>query len=450
MKKRFLLIIALLGLLIPFNVFALDINVDTDEGVKLLVDLDANDSIESVKDKIFDQFAIPKEKQILIYNNKILLNNRTIDDYNIVNGQTIYLRYGAVELGDELLYDNLSNTANTASYDYSKGLLKLKGYDGKQIVYYGEPKLTITLEDDNKITTVDDSFMGIRTYTDLKINGSGSLTISNATNGILVNTGSLEIDGVKIVVEDALFAGISVEKNLTMNCIFESHANMHGLYVQGKVQINGGKIDIVSTRVGILSADDIDINDGTVDISAGEEDFGIAIITMYIEGEHKINLSDKLYVVQEGVSIQKPRIIDDSMSGVKGYTFGKPGAVFSNRETQNIAYVLSIKPKYKVVFNTNEGSIVHVQYVIPNNKAIIPENPTKGGYTFAGWYKDAELNNSFDFETEIVEDITLYAKWTNKNPATGDNINSSIIMSSLSLITLIISVLYIKKNTIKD
>lgn len=37
--------------------------------------------------------------------------------------------------------------------------------------------------------------------------------------------------------------------------------------------------------------------------------------------------------------------------------------------------------------------------------------PTKEGFTFDGWYEDATLNTKFDFNAQIVPEITLYAKW---------------------------------------
>ncbi|MBO7638889.1 MAG: SUMF1/EgtB/PvdO family nonheme iron enzyme, partial [Treponema sp.] len=40
-----------------------------------------------------------------------------------------------------------------------------------------------------------------------------------------------------------------------------------------------------------------------------------------------------------------------------------------------------------------------------------PENPTKEGLAFAGWYVDANYTTEFDFSTAIKENITLYAKW---------------------------------------
>ena len=42
-----------------------------------------------------------------------------------------------------------------------------------------------------------------------------------------------------------------------------------------------------------------------------------------------------------------------------------------------------------------------------------PTPPTKTGFTFGGWYKDAPLTDDWDFATDTVTaGITLYAKWT--------------------------------------
>ena len=42
----------------------------------------------------------------------------------------------------------------------------------------------------------------------------------------------------------------------------------------------------------------------------------------------------------------------------------------------------------------------------------LPSAPTKTGYTFVGWYADAEFNTSAEAGTALSADITLYAKWT--------------------------------------
>ncbi|PKK96328.1 MAG: hypothetical protein CVV58_06915, partial [Tenericutes bacterium HGW-Tenericutes-3] len=67
---------------------------------------------------------------------------------------------------------------------------------------------------------------------------------------------------------------------------------------------------------------------------------------------------------------------------------------------------------YTVTFDSNEGSAVTEQTVPENDYAIEPTDPTKSGYTFAGWFTDdVTFANSFSFGTAIVADITLYAKW---------------------------------------
>ena len=67
---------------------------------------------------------------------------------------------------------------------------------------------------------------------------------------------------------------------------------------------------------------------------------------------------------------------------------------------------------YTVSFNTNGGSAVSSQAVPYNGTATQPADPTKTGYTFAGWYSDSALTTSFNFATPITANTTLYAKWT--------------------------------------
>ncbi|MCM1047987.1 MAG: InlB B-repeat-containing protein [Clostridiales bacterium] len=79
----------------------------------------------------------------------------------------------------------------------------------------------------------------------------------------------------------------------------------------------------------------------------------------------------------------------------------------------------------KVSFDSQGGSAVADQLVWTKQastststsvdcKLTKPNNPTRTGYTFGGWYTDAACTNEFDFEkqTQIRTDTTLYAKWT--------------------------------------
>lgn len=73
--------------------------------------------------------------------------------------------------------------------------------------------------------------------------------------------------------------------------------------------------------------------------------------------------------------------------------------------------VKSDKPSYVVSFNSNGGSLVESQVVIKGGTVTKPEDPTKEGYIFSGWYTDEILNDEFSFDYQIASDISLYAKW---------------------------------------
>lgn len=65
-----------------------------------------------------------------------------------------------------------------------------------------------------------------------------------------------------------------------------------------------------------------------------------------------------------------------------------------------------------VRFETNGGGTIDKQKIQKGTTATEPDAPTKTGYTFYGWYTDAEFSGEeFDFDTTVSESITLYAKW---------------------------------------
>ena len=76
---------------------------------------------------------------------------------------------------------------------------------------------------------------------------------------------------------------------------------------------------------------------------------------------------------------------------------------------------------YTVTFDSNGGSKIRSKRVGENGNVIKPNNPTREGYTFLGWYYNDE---EFDFNTKITSDITLTAKWeeiTEEEPGEGNS-----------------------------
>ncbi len=86
----------------------------------------------------------------------------------------------------------------------------------------------------------------------------------------------------------------------------------------------------------------------------------------------------------------------------------------TNRVTKNITLYAKWKINtYSVTFNSVGGAKVNTQKINYKRTIAIPKNPTKTGYTFAGWYKDSKYKSAWNFKSNTVTgNITLYAKWT--------------------------------------
>ena len=90
--------------------------------------------------------------------------------------------------------------------------------------------------------------------------------------------------------------------------------------------------------------------------------------------------------------------------------FGQEGASW-NPGVKNTAYIWGYATTYyDVSFDSNGGTAVDTQKNVQyGTTATKPENPTREGYRFLGWFtKDGK---AFDFSTPITKSMTLIAKW---------------------------------------
>ena len=94
-----------------------------------------------------------------------------------------------------------------------------------------------------------------------------------------------------------------------------------------------------------------------------------------------------------------------------GYVFDGWDFDFNTPITSNITIIAKWKEasKWQVTFNLNGGTCTNcsTQTITDGGKATKPNDPTRSGYTFAGW--------DFDFNTPITENKTINAKWNGKN-----------------------------------
>jgi uncharacterized repeat protein (TIGR02543 family) len=121
---------------------------------------------------------------------------------------------------------------------------------------------------------------------------------------------------------------------------------------------------------------------GSVDLSTG---YYRVLFTLVKLGAQRIEWRETLHVYQNLVSVFE-------------FTFTE--AHFNNT-------------LYTVTFKYNDGVTNDGEQTSSHGEKVTKPTPTRTGYTFDGWYKDAALNNEWNFDTDtVIGDTPLYAKWT--------------------------------------
>lgn len=113
------------------------------------------------------------------------------------------------------------------------------------------------------------------------------------------------------------------------------------------------------------------------------------------------------------------RVIAESGASIitcEDYKVSRPDGSAYEGEANFLKIYLS--DKCVIVFN--DGTSTNKVTAKYGEKLERPANPEKEGYYFAGWYKDIDCKEKWNFDTDVVDENTvLYAKWS-KNEADYD------------------------------
>ena len=119
--------------------------------------------------------------------------------------------------------------------------------------------------------------------------------------------------------------------------------------------------------------------------------------------------------------------MSDSLLDITTKVYAEPGA----GPTYSAANTITLNPKFSkisctVTFESNGGTPVNSVTVEAGNTITKPDDPTKDGFTLAGWYTDKELTKEYTFKVldpanptgaplvagdPITKSMTLYAKY---------------------------------------
>lgn len=97
--------------------------------------------------------------------------------------------------------------------------------------------------------------------------------------------------------------------------------------------------------------------------------------------------------------------------------FGKAGSYAQSFATGLGIPFSTAVATFQVSFDSKGGSAVASADVQSGRLLPKPADPVLAGYTFAGWFKDTDCTDDWDFAVETVTTgITLYAKWVQNTP----------------------------------
>lgn len=105
---------------------------------------------------------------------------------------------------------------------------------------------------------------------------------------------------------------------------------------------------------------------------------------------------------------------DEIIICARGYKDLRLHIASADDMVMNALYTTEIISRVK--FETFDGSkvddqVIKVTPTWAENVKKPKTDPTKEGYIFKGWYKDSDCKENFDFNSKIISDTSIYAKW---------------------------------------
>lgn len=432
------------------------LNVELPSGETIALDVESGDSIDNVKQKVQNAAGVSVTEQYLYYGGKFLNNGRTLADYNIQKESTLLVASEekgvpngvrlteesatgiAIELtekttltaGEYYLCNNVNLTQTlvirgNVTLDLNGFVLKITGSGSVIKIESG----TLTLVDSHPaaihkfVKNTDDLWMldesqGAEIVKGGVITGGTGSTYkyNNDIGQIVYNDcggGVFVAPGASFIMEGGNIVGCSAGKSGGgVKVTNDGDFKMSGGTISGCTAGGGGGID---NRGTTTLSDNAKIKSCSA-TGTGRDDHGGGVCSyrnltvsgsMMISGCTAQNKKSYAMYVTTGYP--------DARSSIEGGTFD--GSVWLDHSSSGKITVSGGTFKngasgvWTVTFNTNGGTPEPESQIRANLPATKPDDPTRSGYVFAGWYTDEACTAAYDFTQPVTDNITLYAKW---------------------------------------
>lgn len=470
MKRRFLALVlaGCLAAVLSTAAWAMSptgfyLNVELPSGKTIALDVESGDSIDNVKEELEMKTKIAAGEQHLYYGGKLLVDGRTLANYNIQKGSTLLLttKIKGTPAGEKLTEENMSGstigapvtisekTLNSGTYylcnnvkltqalviqgdvtlDLNGFVLQHENRDANDSVIKIESG-TLTLVDSNpsaehKFTNdgndkpwrLDETAGAEKVKGGVITGGTGSTYKYNNDIGQIVYNdcggGVFVAPGASFIMEGGNIVGCSAGKSGGgVKVTNDGDFKMSGGTISGCTAGGGGGID---NRGTTTLSDNAKIKSCSA-TGTGRDDHGGGVCSyrnLTVSGSMVISgctaQNNKSYAMY--VTTGYP----DARSSIEGGTFD--GSVWLDHSSSGKITVSGGTFKngasgvWTVTFNTNGGTPEPESQIRANLPATKPDDPTRSGYVFAGWYTDEACTAAYDFTQPVTESVTLYAKW---------------------------------------
>ena len=478
------------------------LNVELPSGETIALDAESGDSIDNIKGKLETKTKIAAGEQHLYYGGKLLVDGRTLANYNIQKGSTLLLttKIKGTPAGEKLTEENMSGSTIGAPVTISEKTLNSGTYYlcnnvklTQALVIQGDVTLDLNgfvLQHENRdandsviqmdsgtLTLVDSNPDAIHKFvkeatglwtlnenTGTEIVKGGVITggigrehsfssvygsiSENGGGGVFINQDASfvmeggNIVGCSAVGEHNTAGGVLVARSASFvmkagkiaGCTAARGGGVYvadrdGDYALGSFTMNGGTIEwcvaygsaAYDDGGGVNNLGSFTMNGGTIRNCTAAYGYGGGISSLRnitICGDAFVRdctaSQDKSSAMYLNPSNPADRAVIEGGT-FRGNIYASPyctgmvavtGGTFDPGQPNGITL-------HTVTFNSNGGSDVPEQ-IRANSKVNKPDDPTKEGYNFGGWYTDEAFTTEYTFtESEkVTQALTLYAKWT--------------------------------------